>query len=394
MTDIAAGSFIVLSVVLNPRLSKAEPDGGDKQDEIVISTLNAAIDNWAEALRFKAAYRYYHRYAEGLDPDEFLSFGKGQEEKPALTGFIAKGDRLYRLSVDYGKAPVDASLAKTGNLLTNVSFDEVLNRDLCLSYTPKYDNFGNQAVFTVRKEDVRASLKGVQSSNAIVSSFSFGGGVSGGPIREFQDIVGENDSYAQRVVSNEADQCVVQLSRSDGNGMTFDRTVIFWTEPSLPVVQQVDDHYVDERRKLETRSVTRAEGFVKCVGGYLASRIVSITKLPQAPENPPKYLATIWLAGEISSDITDKDFVVTVPEGTVIEGLASPPSTQDGPAELGLIGLSIDDVRQTSGRVESHSRQPMNSSSMSAFRIAGILISSVVVIMLLLAIARGRRSNA
>jgi hypothetical protein len=390
--QIITASSLVLISLLVPCSCKAE-EGRD--DNSVISSLNSAIDTWRENIRFQASYKYYHRYANGLDLDQFGDFGKQEEESPLLIGFIAKDNEMYRLKVDYGKPPLDASLSGSGTLFTNVSFDEVLSTDLLLSYSPKYEDFGNHAVFNVRPEMSRGTFKGFQSTDAVLSAFSFGGGVDGGPLRKLHSLVGKDDSWVQQIISKDHGRCVVQLIWSNDKGMTHERKVTFWTEPSVPVVELVEDHYVDKRRGLETKSITKGIDFVDCKGGMLASRVIGISTLPSSgPSKPPRYLATIWLASEITSDVSSESFEITVPKDTEIKGLNSAPSTKSGPVTLRLAGLSRNDIQLTPGPVQQFPTKSLKSDSMSYTRIAGIVVTSIIVVILIALIVIRRSSIA
>lgn len=349
---VAAVSVTLVIVVTSPLIHAEDESDGDK-----ICALNSAIDTWGKAIRFQATYKIYQRFATDIDNGLSGEFAK-EDENPNVMGFIAKDGNAYRLIVDYGKPPVDASLAGDKSVLTNVSFDEVLSRDLYLIYEPQYGEFGNSVIISVRPADKRGTFLGVNSTD-VLSAFSFGGGVDGGPIRSLHALVAPDDSWVQHVISDKDGRCVVQLLWSNNHGMKHERTVTFWTQPPVPVVEKVEDHFQDAQRGLENRSITKAEGFTSCEGGMLASRVISVSgplPKPLSVSGPADnsfdhsaYVVTEWIASEITSSLDEDCFDVTVPAGTSINGLKYQPSTDRGPTRLRLSYFTIDDIRLNSG---------------------------------------------
>ena len=314
-------------------------------DDATIAVLNSAIDEWAENISFRIDYQWQRSaFSSESEALSALLGGEGiSKATKEASGIIAKLAKRFRISVDYGAPPDDASRDGTRSAITNFSFDEVVCGDLSAIYYPLRGSFGNYLSVSARPEEDRGTARPRHGAFSILEAYSFGGGIDGGPLKDLRASVTPSDEWTQRIVSRDSERITVEVTLRRPPARQIIRRVVFWTKPDIPVVERIEDAESESLRGISVHTTTVADRFVKCGGGVIARRIVRTSgPIAIVGKSDKVWLGTEWIAETVNRP-SDADFILRLPPKVQIRGLDNPPSTKDA-STFGLCQYSLDDL--------------------------------------------------
>lgn len=280
---------------------------GAEFDRVAAETLLAAVEQWQSDVAFRSTFQLREGYARTVDA------ALRGEMDPGIRILEGKGvchklGRKIRYSVDFG-GPFRIG-EKT---VTRVTFDAVTDRRLDIAYHP-----------LARKPGI--NLKGTASV------------VARTPERDGSELFGKESRYCISPLKPLRSAAlapfllpfVVGVSRVDEghveivtrmkkpNGTEIKREVLFWTEPSPPVVEKIvlDTASPNGRR---TQAIVQVSDFRECPGGMVARHIVHAYAYPGSDR--PVHVC-VWHSADLGAvPPTDEDFVIEVPPDTVVMGI-------------------------------------------------------------------------
>ena len=293
-------------------------DAAPANDDVteVLDALNAAIEEARWNLEFYCTYLYSNAVGKARD-DARAKLGKGS----TVEGVMARRGRLFRVS---GRAVLP------GNWPEN--FECIDSPQVQLHwYLPPAAKYGleREPITIMRSPNADPSQRGQLYSCAMthLDPLFYGGWKDGKVLQRYtsEDLVGKR--LAERVERPDAAHLVILTEVYQGEKLESRERATFSTKYKPAVLVRLES-FLDQRHisgRPPAEFVLEASGFVQVTGGWLASRMTTISGPVQVKDSADAH----WLASEwVSDDLgkrppTAEDFVITIPEHVEVRGLKS-----------------------------------------------------------------------
>lgn len=290
------------------------------QENKTFETLSLSFDEWHKMAEFLCSYQYTDGTALSFDAG---LRGEFKDIKCQAKGLINKKGDYFRFSVDYGKPPIELNLSDQLNILenyiyavTNVSKDEVSNKILYLTYEPKKGKLGGSVKIWERKQALD-HRKIPWPELHIINPLSI---PNPGYANPLQELLTRSKSKAitctEKIIDATHIEATIAIANNDKEKPFITRTVLFWTEPSIPVITKISQISIGSERTVE--SIIEASDFILCNNISVPRCIRKITKL----SDDEKIIFREWMSDDLGKNKpTENDFVVTIPKDVIVSGL-------------------------------------------------------------------------
>jgi hypothetical protein len=317
------------------------------EDDALLDVLAQAIEEWRAGVEFRCTFVYREGAVESRQPGltgEFGSrVGKPQDEAKAVGVFHKLGSQV-RVTLHWDKRSWTLS---DGTVFERTdSFDSVTTERLYLHYWGREP--GADVTIGAREEGDRARVFSARHGGAYDNAFSVSGGARGSLLAQF----GPRKDYAETggvsVRKTDAEHLVVTMTRKEQGGSTHVARVTFWTVPSPPVVERIEQEgetTLPGKGKVPADYTIFGAQFVRC-GRFMVPRLVRSVGGPAVAVGDPRptWDAKEWFSEDLGkAPPTKEDFVVTIPAEVTVTGLRNPPPP-GSLRRLDLASYSVDDL--------------------------------------------------
>lgn len=291
---------------------------------------DAAYEAWYSKLTFKCTYVFQDGTAksweEGLE-------GKFDKVHVSGKGKIVKTEQQLRCSklYDGGQIAVEGS----PNTTTNSSWDILAKRDVY--FQMQLDNRSSSLAVRNDEDRVRLNLQSHGHPGICALTVS-GAGALGSPF----GIALRNPRFTivEATASELKDEHVILSITMTLGDENVKEKVHFWMSPEGPVVDRIENENVGKEHR-STR-VNIASDFRKCQAGYAPAKVISVSKShhDKYPQYDSISLKT-WTSKDLGKSApSDKDFLVSIPANTGVDGIKDYVSTSKTARTLDFNQLS------------------------------------------------------
>jgi hypothetical protein len=167
-------------------------------------------------------------------------------------------------------------------------------------------------------------------------------------LKRFGPRTGYPDTGEVSVRKSDAEHLVVTMTRKEQGGSSHVARVTFWTVPSPPVVERIEEQWetvLPGRGKVPADYTIVGAQFVPC-GRLMVPRSVRSVGGPSVAvgETRPMWTVGEWLSEDLGkAPPTKEDFLVTIPANLTVTGLRDPPPP-GSVRQLDLASYSLDDL--------------------------------------------------
>jgi len=317
------------------------------EDAALIDVLDQAIQEWRAGVEFRCTFVYREAAVESREPGltgEYGSrVGKPEDEAKAVGVFHKLGSQV-RMTLQWDKRswtwPDGTVFERTD------SFDSVTTQGLYLHYWGREP--GADVTIGARGEEDAGRVFSARHGGAYLNPFSLCGGVEGSLLAQFGPRKDYPETGEVSVRKTDAEHLVVTITRKEQGGASHVARVTFWTLPSPPVVERIEQQgetVLPGKGKVPADYTIVGAQFVPC-GRFMVPRSVRSVGGPAVAvgETRPTWDAKEWFSEDLGkAPPTKEDFVVTIPADVTVTGLRNPPPP-GSVRQLDLASYSVDDL--------------------------------------------------
>jgi hypothetical protein len=325
--------FALLSLASGSLLSQ------ERENLATFRVYEAATEKWQKTVSFHCTYTVEQGYAADLESavaGKIVHLEDGNCYR--ASGTFAKSKDVLRYSKTYvgGEVQVPGSNNETRNL----SYDELGKQDVELRVHNSNANHSSLWL-SPRRPRLKSSLSPGVHAEGEVCPLSIPGGRIESPFAIFTKaslISAESVAIEQVDSSHLAVRLRTRFGPED-----VDYQWRFWTEPDLPVIDQVDQ--ISRGPGYDSEAHSRARQFRKCDGGVVASEIVRATKSSGNKNAKLPWVVTKWVSADLGArPVSPSDFLVKVAPQDDVWGVRSFARQSKSDRSLDFLALSLKDI--------------------------------------------------
>ncbi len=288
-----------------------------ESDVAVAQTLRAAVEQWQTQVAFRSSYRLRGGFANSVEDarrgEINAKLGGGYAIRFEAAGVFHKEGPKLRCSIEFagGRVLLSAGADGAPPATANRPWDEVSDGRVQVSYyppttlRPAIGQFGNAAQVEKRRPETADMAAGCATEIYI------------NPLKPWPNPNEDFLGHGALVGVEAVDEQHLEVARQERSeiGLETNRRVLFWTNPSPPVIEKVSAEYL-EPDGTRRQSFTSLSDFKQCPGGLVARRVLHVAVLSR-----DHIAVQEWR----SDDLGDRrpsgdDFAITVAPTTKIMG--------------------------------------------------------------------------
>lgn len=314
--------------------------------QATLKVLRAGLRQWESEVTFKSTFRYRSGSTPSVEDGlagKIDTSGKSTAHYEA-TGLYHKMGPMVRLRLSYGRLPVVVQESgspmpgvSAGQIVTNISFDEVTNGEVYAEYA--WPEVSLSSYFRVERHPnyLKNSAAAGGLSHTVQTPLSLFGNVRERML-ELADM-GNAARAEERVECHELDAEhleIIQVRKS--TDFQQKKRTVLWILPDPPVIEQLT--YSVDGPKGRTDYHARLANFVECPGGWVPRQLRFVTK-----DWTDTILAREWISEDLGNEApTKEDFVIRVVADTNFINLQKVPPAVGDYRDVDLSGVTVNDL--------------------------------------------------